>query len=227
MPFLVPINITNQDADFPPEDAIPVLNLPNKEARDSWIPRLIRAKRPFAIASMDVVTSEEVMRLAETCRRRKLPVAILNAFRLIPVFARLREVVASGCLGTISAVQVHVPPTTSPVLCADLVLSLLPTASAEALLTATDNCITVTVDGSNGKADASLDMAAQSASLAVRIGGTERTINVLPSTSALVAERDILANTLPAAHRWPLLMHVNDAASAITMADAFAANGKK
>ena len=46
------------------------------------------------------------MRLAETSKRRKLPIAIINAFRLIPVFARLREVVVSGCLGTIEAIQI-------------------------------------------------------------------------------------------------------------------------
>ena len=227
MPFITPIDITTSETDFPSEDAIPVLNLPDRQARDNWIPRLIRAKRPFAIASIDAVSQEEIMRLAETCKRRKLPIAILNAFRLIPVFARLREVVVSGCLGTIEAVQIHIPSTVSSILCADLALWLLPTASSEALSTAKDNCVALAVIGSNGKADAMLDMAAQNASLIVCIGGTERTINVPSITSAITAERDILANTLPAAHRWPLLMHVDDAAKAITMAEAFAANGKK
>ena len=86
------INITRPDADFPPEDAVPVVNLPNRQDRDIWIPRLIHAKKPFAIASLDAISQEEVTRLAETSRRRKLPVAILNAYRLIPVFARLRFV---------------------------------------------------------------------------------------------------------------------------------------
>lgn len=227
MPFIVPIDITTADKDFPPEDAVPVLNLPNKQDRDNWIPRLIRAKRPFVIASMDAVSPEEVIRLAETCKRRKLPIAILNAFRLIPVFARLREVVVSGCLGTIEAVQVHVPSTVSPALCADLALWLLPTASTEALSAATDNHIAVTASGSNGSADAVLDMDANKAFLTVHIGDTQRTIVIPPIASALMAERDILANTLPTAHRWPLLMHVDDAAKAITMAEAFATNGKK
>jgi hypothetical protein len=230
MPFIIPIDITTPETNFPPEDAIPVLNLLNKEARDNWIPRLIRAKRPFAIASMEAISREEVTRLAETCKRRKLPVAILNAFRLIPVFARLREVVVSGCLGTIEAVQVHFPPIASPVLCADLALWLLPTASAEVLSTAGDNRVTVAVTGSNGSVYAMLDMNARNTSLTVCIGETSRTIIVPPITSGLMAERDILTNTLPAAHRWPLLMHVDDTASAIAMAEAYvanAANGKK
>ena len=227
MPFIVPIDITTMETDFPSEDAIPVLNLPNKEAREHWIPRLIRAKRPFAIATLEAISLEEVTRLAETCKRRKLPVAILNAFRLIPVFARLREVVVSGCLGTTEAIQVHVPAAASTVLCADLALWLLPTASAEALSTADDNCVAVTVTGSNGKADAILDMDARKASLAVRIGKTHREITVPYMTSALMAERDILANTLPTAHRWPLLMHADDVASAIVLAEAFVTNGKK
>ena len=227
MPFIAPINITTADKDFPPEDAIPILNVPNKEARDNWIPRLIRAKRPFAIASINAISQAEIPRLAETCKRRKLPVAILNAFRLIPVFARLREVVVSGCLGTIEAVQVHLPPTASPILCADLALWLLPTAFSKVLSTADDNRVAVAVTGSNGSADTMLDMNARNASLTVRIGETSRTITVPPITSALMAERDILTNTLPAAHRWPLLMHVDDAASAIAMAEAFTANIKK
>ena len=227
MPFIALIDITTVDTDFPPEDTVPVLNLPDKQDRDNWIPRLIRAKRPFAIASIDAISQEEIMRLAETSKRRKLPIAIINTFRLIPVFARLREVIASGCLGTIENVQIHVPSTVSAVLCADLALWLLPTASSEALSTTEDNRIAVAVIGSNGKADAMLGMEAQTASLAIRIGGTERTITVPPITYALMAERDILANTVPIAHRWPLLMHVDDAAKAIAMVEACAANGKK
>ena len=227
MPFIALIDITTVDTDFPPEDTVPVLNLPDKQDRDNWIPRLIRAKRPFAIASIDAISQEEIMRLAETSKRRKLPIAIINAFRLIPVFARVREVVASGCLGTIENVQIHVPSTVSAVLCADLALWLLPTASSEALSTTEDNRVAITVTGSNGKANAILDMDAHKASLAIRIGGTERIIPVPPITSALMAERDILTNTAPIAHRWPLLMHADDAAQAITMAKAFATNGKK
>ena len=227
MPFIASIDISTAETDFPPEDAVPVLNLPDKQDRDNWIPRLIRAKRPFAIASIDAISQEEIMRLAETSKRRKLPIAIINAFRLIPVFARVREVVASGCLGTIENVQIHVPSTVSAVLCADLALWLLPTASSEALSTTEDNRVAITVTGSNGKANAILDMDAHKASLAIRIGGTERIIPVPPITSALMAERDILTNTAPIAHRWPLLMHADDAAQAITMAKAFATNGKK
>ena len=227
MPFIALIDITTVDTDFPPEDTVPVLNLPDKQDRDNWIPRLIRAKRPFAIASIDAISQEEIMRLAETSKRRKLPIAIINTFRLIPVFARVREVVASGCLGTIENVQIHVPSTVSAVLCADLALWLLPTASSEALSTTEDNRVAITVTGSNGKANAILDMDAHKASLAIRIGGTERIIPVPPITSALMAERDILTNTAPIAHRWPLLMHADDAAQAITMAKAFATNGKK
>lgn len=227
MSFIALIDITRPDADFPPEGAIPVLNLPDRQDRDLWIPRLIRAKRPFAIASLDAVSQEEVTRLAETCRRRKLPVAILNAYRLIPVFARLREVVVSGCLGTMEAVQVHVPSAMSAVLCADLALWLLPAAPPEALSITADNRLTIVATGSNGKADAVLDMDARKTSLTVHIGETHREITVPQMTSALLAERDILSNTLPFAHRWPLLMHSDDAASAITMADAFATNGKK
>ena len=227
MSFIALIDITRPDEDFPPEGAIPVLNLPDRQDRDLWIPRLIRAKRPFAIASLDAVSQEEVIRLAETSRRRKLPVAILNAYRLIPVFARLRETIVSGCLGTMEAVQVHVPAATSAVLCADLALWLFPSASTETLSAADGNRMAVVVSGSNGRADAILDMDAHKASLAVRIGETHREIAVPQMTSALPAERDILANTLPTAHRWPLLMHADDAASAIVTAEAFATNGKK
>jgi len=230
MPSIALIDITRPDADFPSEDTVAVLNLPNRQDRDNWIPRLIRAKRPFAIASLQAISLEEVPRLAETCKRRKLPVAILNAFRLIPVFARLREVVVSGCLGKIEAEQVHFPPTASPILCTDLALWLLPTASSEVLSTADDDRITVAVTGSNGSADAMLDMNTRNASLSVRIGETSRTITVPPITSALMTEHDILTNTLPTAHRWPLLMHVDDVASAIAIAEAYianAANGKK
>lgn len=227
MSFISLIDITRSDMDFPPEGALPVLNLPDRQDRDLWIPRLIRSKRPFAITSMDTVSQEEVMRLAETSRRRKLPVAILNAYRLIPVFARLREVVVSGCLGRMEAVQVHVPAAICAVLCADLALWLLPTASPEALSSAGDNRIAVIATGSNGSAGAVLDIELHTASLALRIGETHREITVPHMTSALMAERDILANTLPTAHRWPLLMHADDAASAITMADAFTTNGKK
>ncbi len=227
MPFIVSIDITTADTALLSEDAIPVLNLPDRQARDNWIPRLIRAKRPFAIASIDAISQEEIMRLAETSKRRKLPIAIINAFRLIPVFARLREVVVSGCLGTIDTVQVHVPADVSPVLCADLALWLLPNASSEGLSTAEDNRVAVTISGSNGNANATLDMDAHKASLTVHIGNTQRTITVPSTSSALMAERDILANTMPIAHRWPLLMHVDDAAKAIAMAEAYAANGKK
>ena len=153
MSFIALIDITRPDEDFPPEGAIPVLNLPGRQDRDLWIPRLIRAKRPFAIASLDAVSQEEVTRLAETCRRRKLPVAILNAYRLIPVFARLREVVVSGCLGTMEAVQVHVPAAMSAVLCADLALWLLPAAPPEALSITADNRLTIVATGSNAKAN--------------------------------------------------------------------------
>ena len=227
MSFTALTDITRPDADLPTEDAIPVLNLPERQDRDLWIPRLIHAKKPFAIASLDAISQEEVTRLAETCRHRKLPVAILNAYRLIPVLARLREVVVSGCLGKMNAVQVHVPAAISAVLCADIALWLLPAASAENLSAASDNRITVAVTGSNGKADAILDMDARKASLAVRIGETHREIAVPQMTSAVTAERDILSNTFPAAHRWPLLMHADDAASAIVMAEAFTTNGKK
>ena len=227
MPFIVPIDITTAETDFPPEDAIPVLNLPDKDARDSWIPRLIRAKRPFAIASIDAISLEDIPRLAETCKRRKLPVAILNTLRLIPVFARLQEVVVSGCLGTIDAVQVQIPSTIASVLCADLALWLVPTASPKDISMAEDNRIAGAVSGSNGTAAAMLDKTVLTASLAIHIGDTQRKITVPPITSALMAERDSLVNTLPAAPRWPLIMHVNDAAKAITMAKAFATNGKK
>ena len=223
MSFTALTDITRPDADLPAEGAIPVLNLPERQDRDLWIPRLIHAKKPFAIASLDAISQEEVTRLAETSRRRKLPVA----YRLIPLFARLREVVVSGCLGKMNAVQVHVPAAISAVLCADIALWLLPAASAENLSAASDNRIAVAVTGSNGRADAILDMDARKASLAVRIGETHREIAVPQMTSAVTAERDILSNTLPAAHRWPLLMHADDAASAIVMAEAFTTNGKK
>ncbi len=227
MPSIPLIDITRLDADFPPEDAIPVLNLPNRQDRDVWLPRLIRAKRPFAISSLEAISQEEVTRLAETCRRRKLPVVILNTYRLIPAFARLREVAVSGCLGVIDAVQIHVPTAASSILCADLALWLLPNASPDALSTTDGHRIAVTVSGPNGKAEASLDMDSHDASLVIRIGDTTRTITVPSVTSAYSAERDILSNTLPYAHRWPLLMHADDAASAIAMADTFAANSKK
>jgi len=227
MPSIPLIDITRLDAEFPPEDAVPVLNLPDRQDRDIWLPRLIRAKRPFAISSLEAISQEEVTRLAETCRRRKLPVVILNTYRLIPAFARLREVAVSGCLGVMDAVQIHVPTTASSVLCADLALWLLPNASADALSTADDHRIAVTVSGSNGKAEASLDMDSHDASLVINIGDTTRTITVPSVTSAYSAERDILSYTLPFAHRWPLLMHADDAASAIAMADTFAANSKK
>ena len=227
MPSIPLIDITRLDADFPPEDAVPVLNLPDRQDRDVWLPRLIRAKRPFAISSLEAISQEEVTRLAETCRRRKLPVVILNTYRLIPAFARLREVAVSGCLGVIDTIQIHVPTAASAVLCADLALWLLPNASPDALSTTDGHRITVTVSGPNGKAEASLDMDSHDTSLVVRIGDTTRTITVPSVTSAYSAERDILSNTLPYAHRWPLLMHVDDAASAIAMADAFAANIKK
>ena len=227
MSFIALIDITKPDAVFPPEGTLPVLNLPDRQDRDLWIPKLIRSKRPFAIASLDAVSQEEVIRLAETSRHRKLPVAILNAYRLIPVFARLREVVVSGCLGTMETVQVHVPTATSAILCADLAHWLLPAASAEALSITADNRLTVVATGSNGRADAMLDMNARKAFLSTHIGEIHREIAVPEMISALMAERDIRANTLPAAHRWPLLMHADDAASAITMADAFTTNGKK
>ena len=227
MPSNSLIDITRPDADFPPEDVVPVLNLPDRQDRDIWIQRLIRAKRPFAIASLEAISQEEVTRLAETCRRRKLPVAILNAYRLIPVFARLREVAVSGCLGIPDAVHIHVSTAASAVLCADLARWLLPNASSDVLSTADDNRITVTISGPNGQTEASLDMDSHNASLVIRIGETTRTITVPPITSAYSAERDIISNTLPFAHRWPLLMHTDDAASAIAMAEAFATNIKK
>ena len=87
MSFTALTDITRPDADLPAEGAISVLNLPERQDRDLWIPRLIHAKKPFAIASLDAISQEEVTRLAETSRRRTLPVAILNAYRLIPVFA--------------------------------------------------------------------------------------------------------------------------------------------
>ncbi|MCR5380580.1 MAG: hypothetical protein K6G44_06325 [Lentisphaeria bacterium] len=227
MPSIPLIDITRPDAEFPPEDAIPVLNLPDRQDRDVWLPRLIRAKRPFAISSLEAISQEEVTRLAETCRRRKLPVVILNTYRLIPAFARLREVAVSGCLGVIDAVQIHVPTTASAVLCADLALWLLPNASSDALSTTDGHRIAVIVSGPNGKAEASLDMDSHDASLVICIGYMNRTITVPSVTSAYSAERDILSNTLPFAHRWPLLMHADDAASAIAMADTFVANSKK
>jgi len=227
MPSIPLIDITRLDAEFPPEDAVPVLNLPDRQDRDIWLPRLIRAKRPFAISSLEAISQEEVTRLAETCRRRKLPVVILNTYRLIPAFARLREVAVSGCLGVIDAVQIHVPTAASSILCADLALWLLQNASTDVLSTTDGHRITVTVSGPNGKAEASLDMDSHDASLVINIGETNRTITVPSVTSAYSAERDILSNTLPFAHRWPLLMHADDAASAIAMADTFAANSKK
>ena len=227
MPSLSLIDITRPDADFPPEDAIPILNLPDRQDRDIWIPQLIRAKRPFAISSLEAISLDEIPRLAETCKRRKLSVAILNAYRLVPVFARLREVAVSGCLGIPNAIQIHVPSITSSVLCADLALWLLPNATPDALSSATNNCITVAISGPNGKAEASFDMESHNASLIVQIGETVRAITVQSMASACLAERDILSNTLPFAHRWPLLMHANDTASAIALAEAFAANGKK
>ena len=227
MPSITLIDITRPNADFPSEDAVPVLNLPDRQDRDAWLPRLIRAKHPFAIASLEAISQEEVTRLGETCKRRKLPVVILNAYRLIPAFARLREVAVSGCLGVINAVQIHVPTAASAVLCADLARWLLPNASPDVLSTVDGHRIDVAVSGPNGQAEASHDMASRDASLVIRIGETSRTITVPSATSAYSAERDILSNTLPFAHRWPLLMHVDDAASAIAMADAFAANIKK
>ena len=227
MPPIALINITRQDADFPPEDTLPILNLPNRQDRDAWIPRLIRAKRPFAVASLEAISQEEVLRLAETCRRRKLPVAILNAYRLIPVFARLQEVIVSGCMGTLNAIQIHIPSAASAVLCADLALWLLPNASSDALSTADDNRIAVVVSGSNGRAETSFDMDSHDASLIVRIGETTHTSAVRSTSSPIFVEREILSNTLPFARRWPLLMHADDAASAIAMAETFAANIKK
>ncbi len=221
------IDITRTDAAFPSEDIIPVLNLPDRQDRDNWLPRLIRAKLPFAISSLEAISQEEVTRLAETCRRRKLPVVILNSYRLLPAFARLREVAVSGCLGVIDTVQIHVPTAASAVLCTDLALWLLPNASSDVLSTADDHRIAVTISGPNGKAESSLDMDSHDASLVIRIGDTTRSITVPSVTSAYSAERDILSNTLPFAHRWPLLMHADDAASAIAMAEAFAANSKK
>ena len=227
MPSITLIDITRPDTDFPPENTLPVINLPDRQNRDVWLPRLIRAKRPFAIASLEAISQEEVTRLAETCRRRKLPVAILNAYRLIPVFARLREVAVSGCLGVIDTVKIHVPSAVSDVLCADLALWLLPNTSPDALSRADDNRIAVAMSGSNGKAEASLNMDSYNASLVIRIGETARIITVPSATSAYSAERDILSNTFLFAHRWPLLMHADEAASAITLAEAFATNGKK
>ncbi len=221
------INITRPDADFPPEDAVPVVNLPNRQDRDIWIPRLIRAKRHFVIASLEAISLEEVPRLAETCKRRKLPVAILNAYRLIPVFARLREAAISGCLGIPDTVQIHIPSAASPVLSADLALWLLPDVSPDALSTTDDKRIAVAVAGPNGTAEASFDIVTHDGSLLIRIGETIRSLSVPSKTSPIFAECDILSNTLPFARRWPLLMHADDAATAISLAAPFIVNTKK
>ncbi|MBR5026490.1 MAG: hypothetical protein IKX48_15620 [Victivallales bacterium] len=66
MPSITLIDITRPDADFPQEDVVPVLNFSDRQDRDVWLPRLIRAKRPFAIASLEAISQEEVTRLAET-----------------------------------------------------------------------------------------------------------------------------------------------------------------
>lgn len=226
MPSTQLIDITTAEAEFPPEGAIPILALRDRKDRDDWFAQLIRAKRPFAVASLDAVSEEEIQRLATTGKRRKLPIAFLDAYRLIPVFARLKEIAVSGCLGGIAAVHACIPAIANGPLCADLALWLCPSASSESLAAVDDDRLAVTIDGSNGSATASLDMAKHEASLAVVIGGTTRESSV-PWGEPQKAERDILANTSLASHRWILLMHADDAANAIALSTAFAEEAKK
>lgn len=227
MPSIPLIELTRQETELPPADAIPVLNLPSKQDKDFWILRLIHAKRPFAIASPDIISADEILRLAETCKRRKLPVAILDAYRLLPVFARLKEIAVSGCLGRTSVLKVRIPASASAMRCADLALWLLPSVGPDAFSSVGDNRLTVVLSGPNGDAEASLNMATRDASLALRIGGATRAIAVPSATSPCFAERDILANAPLSGRRWPLLMHVDDAAAATMLAADFATNAKK
>lgn len=220
------IDIVSKEAVFPPSGAIPVLNLPDRQDRDDWIGRIIRAKRPFAIASPDVLSAEETRRLAETGKRRKLPIAILGAYRLIPVFSRLKEIVVSGCVGTLTAIHVRIPAAVPPCLGADLALWLSSSASSESLAASDDDRLVVTIDGTNGGVSASLDWLKRESSLSVTIAGTTRE-SLISWSDPQKAERDILANTVPAHHRWILLMHADDAANAIALSKAFGGESQK
>ena len=208
------------EADYMAEDAVPILgNLPQEEL-DEWIPRLIRAKRPFALDSAELIPPESLVRLSETAARRKLAIAILHSYRLLPVFARLKELIASNCLGTPRTTQLTIPSTASPILCTDLAEWLCPSHADLTFTVADDSCITLQISADNGYASARFNVMSHISDFTTNICGTTRVIAV-PYADPFRAEMDILVNTLPYRSKWPLLMHVDDAATAIERLSRF------
>lgn len=197
------------------EDAVPILGHLPKAELDEWIPRLIRAKRPFAIDSVEMLPPESLNRLAETAGRRKLAVAVLHSYRLLPVFARLKELLASNCLGTLRDMQISIPQEASLLLCMDLASWLCQNQLEPSPSTIDNHRITLHIISNNGFATACFNVTSKSSELTVQLCGTTRTV-AIPYAEPILAERDILANTIPYKRRWPLLMHVQDAADAIS-----------
>lgn len=208
------------EADFTAQDTVPILgHLPNDEL-DEWIPRLIRAKRPFAIHSAELIPFESLVRLSETAARRKLAIAVLHSYRLLPVFARLKELVASNCLGKLHEMQMSIPSAASPILCADLAEWLYQSHADLTPTVADDNCITLQISADNGYASARFNVISHISDFTTNICGISRVIAV-PYADPFRAEMDILVNTLPYRRKWPLLMHVDDAATAIERLSRF------
>ncbi|MBP5671788.1 MAG: hypothetical protein J6X49_05325 [Victivallales bacterium] len=203
------------EADFMAEDAVPILNHLSKAELDEWIPRLIRAKRSFAIDSVELLPPESLNRLAETTRRRKLAVAILHSYRLLPIFARLKELLASNCLGTLRDMQISIPQQASLLLCMDLAAWLCQNQLEPSPSATDNNRITLHTTSDNGFATAWFDVTSNSSELTVQLCGTTRTVTI-PYAEPILAEKDILANTIPYKHRWPLLMHAQDTVNAMS-----------
>ena len=208
------VTITSGMTDFPEENTVPILQLAEPDARRNWTTRLIRAKIPFAIASANHLQAEEILRLAETSKRRKLPVAILHSYRLMPVFARMKELLVSGCLGAMPVVRVRFPQDANAIFYADIAIWLSQQPSSQYLAQDEAELVVVTADGPNGHAEASCNPLSHESSMTIRLGGSAREI-AIPQGDPYLAERDVLACTLPIKHRWPLLMHANDAAEAL------------
>ena len=202
------------EADFTAENAVPILGCLPQHELDEWIPQLIRTKRPFALDSIEVIPPESIIRLAETAKRRRLTIAVLHAYRLLPIFARMKELLASNCFGALRDAKVSIPKTGSPLLCADLASWLCQNQLETSLSDTDDTQIAMSLSADNGSATARFDLTSYASELTIHIFGTVRRF-AIPYAAPILAEKDILANTVPCKRKWPLLMHVEDAAAAI------------
>ena len=73
-------------------------------AFEATIRAALGCRVPLAVCCATAADPGSLERLARAARKRRLPTALLGSLRLLPAFARIRELVSSGVLGEIRGV---------------------------------------------------------------------------------------------------------------------------